>query len=74
MMTPVEVQTPMWPTKGRSQLMRGIGVQTMQVGNVVGGMTLPFSIMNNLVNLYPQAVGSLGIPLIALQVILACVL
>ena len=53
--------------------MRGIGVQTMQVGNVVGGMILPFSMRNNLVNLYPQAVGSLEIPLIALQVIPACV-
>ena len=41
--------------------MKGIGVQTMQVGNVVGGTTLPFSMRDSLINLYQQVVGSLQI-------------
>ena len=44
MMTPLEVQTPIWPTNGMSQLMKGIGVHTIQRGNCLGGMMLIVSL------------------------------
>ena len=52
--------------------MTGIGVQTRQVGNVVGGMILPFSIMNSVGKLFQYAADS-NKTRNALQAILACV-
>lgn len=43
-MRPLELQTPMWPTKGTSQLMSGIGVQTIQCGKVLGGTMVLLSL------------------------------
>ena len=43
-MRPLELQTPMWPTKGTSQLMSGIGVHTIQCGKVLGGTTVLLSL------------------------------
>ena len=40
-MVPAPSQTPMWPTKGSSQVTMGMGVQTTQFGNCSGGTTLP---------------------------------
>jgi hypothetical protein len=44
MMRPLELQTPMWPTKGTSQLMSGIGVHTIQCGKVLGGTMVLLSL------------------------------